>query len=262
MRTTVTTNGMLLTPARLEAIVPHLDALAVSVDGPPADHNRMRRQNGAFEHMQRHLGDLRATGLPFGFIFTLTRYNADQLGWLVQMAEDQGASTVQIHPLAQVGRARSLLRGSEPDGLELLAAAVEVERLRARHPGIILQLDAAPKATICANRDVLVVGADEDLAKLAPVLIVDDAGEVIPLAHDIDPSYRLGSLERGSLSDLARSWRVSTARRFSDLLSSAYEAVTHDPEAAATDWYAAVAEVSRRKPENPIRRDEATFVRL
>ncbi len=51
MRTTVTSNGMLLTSERLATITGHTDVLAISLDGTPASHDRMRDCAGAFDRM-------------------------------------------------------------------------------------------------------------------------------------------------------------------------------------------------------------------
>src|ERR1700722_11228438 len=74
MRTTVTSNGMLLDGPRLEMLAGLTDVLAISLDGVPESHNRTRGSLQAFERMQSNLEGVRGSGIPFGFIFTLTQY--------------------------------------------------------------------------------------------------------------------------------------------------------------------------------------------
>src|SRR4249920_1312004 len=59
MKTTVTSNGMLLTEKRLEALRGVVDLLAISLDGVPASHNRMRASERAFDTMVARLEGVR-----------------------------------------------------------------------------------------------------------------------------------------------------------------------------------------------------------
>ena len=211
MTTSVVSNGTVLAPARLAAVVPHLDLLAISIDGPPAEHNLLRASSSAFERVLRHLPAVRDTGVPFGFVFTLTRFNADQLDWLVGFAAEQGAVGVHIHPLTDTGRAMTMLRGAEPDALELLAARAEGARLAAAYPGMLVSVDALTSDEIVRDPG-LVPGADASVAELATFLIVDDAGNVLPLTHDIDPSFRFGSLWDAPLAAAGRRMGVKGGR--------------------------------------------------
>ena len=99
MGTTAVTNGTVLTARRLEAVAPHLDVLAVSVDGTPAAHDLVRGSSTAFSRMRRGLAAVRELGIPFGLIGTLTLFNVDQLDWLARFAVDEGAAVLQVHPL-------------------------------------------------------------------------------------------------------------------------------------------------------------------
>src|SRR4029453_1754771 len=81
MRTTVTSHGMLLSERFLGRVRPHLDLLAISLDGVPSSHNQMRGAANAFEIMVRHLPAVRRSEMPFGFIFTLTQHNLHELDW-------------------------------------------------------------------------------------------------------------------------------------------------------------------------------------
>src|SRR5262249_42287984 len=67
--TTVTSNGMLLDGQRLARLQGCVDLLAISLDGIPASHNRIRGSERAFETMRARLEGVRQSGIPFGFIF-------------------------------------------------------------------------------------------------------------------------------------------------------------------------------------------------
>ena len=101
---TLTSNGMLLDGPRLDAITGRVDLLAISLDGVPGSHDALRG-DGAFAAMERRLQGVRAAGISFGFIFTLTQDNVGELPWVARFAVDQGASLLQVHPLEEAGRA-------------------------------------------------------------------------------------------------------------------------------------------------------------
>ena len=140
----MTTNGMLLDGRRLEDLRGRVDVLAISLDGVPAAHDRMRGRAGAFEAMATRLEGVRAAGITFGFIFTLTQHNLDELEWIAQFALEQGASLLQIHPLEEVGRASDLMANRAPDAVEAAFAALATVGLReAVGDRIKVQLDFA-----------------------------------------------------------------------------------------------------------------------
>jgi Fe-coproporphyrin III synthase len=86
MFTSVTSNGMLLDTTRLEWLRGAVDLLAISVDGTPESHNRMRASERAYETMLSRLEGVRNAGIPLGFIFTLTQHNVHELELVAQFA--------------------------------------------------------------------------------------------------------------------------------------------------------------------------------
>ena len=69
MGTAVVSNGMLLSPRRVDRLAPVLDLCVLSIDGIPASHNHMRGSTRAFELMASHLTLLRERHVRFGFLF-------------------------------------------------------------------------------------------------------------------------------------------------------------------------------------------------
>jgi MoaA/NifB/PqqE/SkfB family radical SAM enzyme len=130
MVTTMTSNRTRLDERRLAVLHGAVDLLAISLDGVPDSHNRMRASQHAFEAMARRLEAVGMSRIPYGFIFTLTQHNVHELNWVVNFALDQGAGLLQIHPLEEVGRARQTLEGSRPDDVETAFAFLEVHRLQ------------------------------------------------------------------------------------------------------------------------------------
>jgi hypothetical protein len=97
---------------------------AISIDGTPAEHDTIRRREGAFARTVANLEVVRSSGVPFGFICTLTQHNVDSLEFVVRLAAQEGARSVQVHPLTLHGRAATTMPGSRPDGIELAAALI------------------------------------------------------------------------------------------------------------------------------------------
>ncbi|GAA0806135.1 radical SAM protein [Spirilliplanes yamanashiensis] len=201
MTTSMVTNGLLLGTRRFRAAAPLLDAVAVSLDGTPAAHDALRGRAGAFARMRAGLGVLRRAGLPFALVLTLTQHNVDQLEWAAAFAADQGAGLLHVHPLEQSGAAAVQLPHSTPDAVELLVARAEADRLRARHPGLAIHVDAAAPAELRAP------GA------LPDPLVVETDGTVSPVRYGFPRRYALGNLHDRPLPELLDAWDGEPLRR-------------------------------------------------
>jgi MoaA/NifB/PqqE/SkfB family radical SAM enzyme len=249
LTTTLTTNGLLATAARWSALAPWLDLAAVSIDGRPDEHDELRGRRGAFEQTRRHLAVLRAHSTPFGLIFTLTRHNVDSLQFVVELAAAEGASSVQVHPLGETGRAAGTMPGQTPDAQELLAALAEARWL-AHRLGVAVQVDALGPGQLRGWRHHLVPQAPvRDLPQLAPLLVVRADGEVLPFAHEVDARLSLGNLHVARLGPLARAWLDgrspvelyrAIARTWDELAAAA-------DEPPPVDWFAEVARRTGRR---------------
>ena len=137
----------------------------------------MRANSRAFEGMAARLDAVRRSGIPFGFIFTLTQHNLDELDWVATFAHEQGARLLQIHPLEEVGRARQRLRGQQPDAVESTFAQLEAVRLRERFgDAMLVQVDIADGMRIRNQPDRVFATApaagDAPLAELLSPLVV------------------------------------------------------------------------------------------
>lgn len=198
MTTAVTTNGTLLDERRL-AMLRSVDLLAISLDGVPDSHDRMRGR-GSFARTARGVARLRGAGIRFGFIVTLTMHNLHELDWVADFAADQGAALLQVHPLELAGRGRSL-PGQRPDEIELQWAVVECARLQARFgSSLAVHLDAVPAGALrraAAAADTC--GAPRTFAELIDPLVIESSGAITPIEHGFDRRWSLGSLHDGDL---------------------------------------------------------------
>jgi MoaA/NifB/PqqE/SkfB family radical SAM enzyme len=245
LATAVTTNGTLLDARRLECLRGRVDLLSISLDGVPESHDRMRASPGAFAAMEGLLEGVREAGLPFGFLFTLTRTNAHELGWLADFAAGQGARHLQIHPLAETGRAAGALHGHAPDDFETAFAWVAAMRLRESLRGRLrIHLDLLDRAALRAGLAAIPAGGSRDrLADLVTTLVVEADGTVAPLRHGFPRAFSLGSLQEGRLRLLGERWRRERSRAFADLCRRTLEelAAPAPADIPFVNWHEEVA---------------------
>lgn len=238
MTTSVTSNGMLATDSRWRPIASLVDVVAISIDGNPTKHDAIRCREGAFARTIANLEAIRSSGVPFGFIFTLTQHNVDNLEFVVRLAAEQGARSVQVHPLTLHGRAATALPGSRPDGVELLAALLEAARLGSELD-VVVHVDALTIEQLFEYRDWIV--PERPVAKLinvAPILIVEADASVLPLTHELSRTLLLGSLADARLASLADNWLAAgLGERLADVCARTWDDLTGVHAAPAFYWY-------------------------
>jgi Fe-coproporphyrin III synthase len=219
MRTTLTTNGTVLTAARLAAVRDLVDLVAVSLDGTAATHDRIRGRAGAHPAAVAALHRLAAAGVSFGVITTLTAGNVAEFAEVAATAAEAGAALLQVHPLEPEGAAREHLAGELPDRRELGFAAVEVARV-ARELGLPAQFDAVPRPRFVANPAAFLADPGDPGDPLAgrlgdwlSPLVVEADGAVVPLSHGLHRRFAIGDLHRAPLAELAAAWDPAPLRR-------------------------------------------------
>ena len=254
--TTVTTNGMMLDSRRLRMLEQHADLVAISLDGTPESHAEMRASPRAYAAMVRHLPNLRRSGIPFGFIFTLTFHNVDELDWVARFAIDQGAGLLQIHPLESVGRAQQTLSESVPDLQENEYALLEASRLRDQYGDRIqIQLDLATWRAIHDHPEKVFADdldgcQDVSLAELVAPLVLQTDGVVAPLQYGFPRRWCLGNLKDARLETLATTWLQSHYGPFRTLCREVRDGVLRQPSVPIVNWYSLVHEAAvHREPQ-------------
>ncbi len=255
MRTAVTTNGMLLTAQNIEQLCDRVDVLAISIDGVPASHNRMRGSELAFKTMKSRLPLLRAADIPFGFIFTLTQYNLDELDWVLKFAVDQGAKLLQIHPLEEVGNAATRLLGNAPDATESAYAWMLAQQKI--NGDIKIQIDLVFSETIKKQPESVFAGnasdSESQFSELVAPLVIEADGTVSPIQYDFAHDFTIGNLKDNRLSNLLPEWRRNRMPAFYSLCREVYEEIAQTPEPFFLNWYQLIG--ARARSVNRITQD-------
>jgi len=251
MRTLVVTNGMLLDQRRASELRERVDLLAVSLDGRPELHNNIRQSPRAFEVMTAQLENVRAAGIPFGLVFTLSRDSIDDLIWAADFAVEQGAQVLHVHPLAEVGRAAIKLADRSLGPGEMTVAWLATLHLaEAYKEKLTIHIDLVEASTIATATPGLFVPRDPEhlaefpLSMFVSPLIVEEDGTVVPFEYGMNRLHALGSIATDRLSDLARRWRTSP-QGYAALRArcAQLQQVLAHRSPAVIDWYRELAQL-------------------
>jgi MoaA/NifB/PqqE/SkfB family radical SAM enzyme len=253
MTATITTNGTVLTERRVAQVAGLVNLVAVSLDGIPASHNRMRGSPRAFESMVARLDTLRRAQIPFGFIFTLTLHNVHELAWVAEFARAEGARLLQIHPLEETGRAASTLVGSSPDAVEGGYAFLEATRLE-EGGGDQLRIQLDLTNGIMVDHDPAAVmgldstdDGDAPFADLVSPLVIEADGTAVPLTYGFPRAFALGDIHADPLHVLAARWREEHYPSFRRVCRAVYQRLVSRKRAAMVNWYEMVAKAAARQ---------------
>jgi Fe-coproporphyrin III synthase len=140
-RVTLLTAGLLL-HAQAQTVVDSVDDVIVSLDGPPAVHNHIRRIPSAFEQMSegiRALHQLRPD-IPVRARCTVQKENHRSLCAVVQSAKEIGLSSISFLAADLTSSAFNRPEGWRPDRLDRVAlVSEEVDALEAEIERLITQ---------------------------------------------------------------------------------------------------------------------------
>ena len=253
LRTTVTTNGYFLQPRRLEPLRDFVDVLAVSLDGPPELHNRLRGSPRAFDRLVAGLESLRTSGLYFGFIHTLTQETWEHLLWIADFAASSGARLLQLHPLEMAGRAEGRLGAlsAEEDGLAkayLLATALAAKY----RDSMNIQLDLLHREHVL--RTPQIVYADELLedwnatvpADLLGLIVMEADGAVVPISYGFSRRYQICRLQEQSLKQGWQPFLRKGYPEFRQMCRELFEELIAPNQRPLFNWHERVVARSHR----------------
>lgn len=207
---TMASNGMLLQSARNQAILEYVDLIAISLDGPPELHDKIRGQKGAFDKTMKGVEILKNLNKAYGFIHTITPESWQSLIWLADFAFENGGKLFQLHPLEMQGRAASDMLGHEIDDTLAHQAYILASYLKSKYAEtMIVQLDLLHREYIEAFPQVVNVfdrncSKNKSIAHLLDTIIVEETGKIIPIAYGFDDFYQIGNVHDFSNLDFIK----------------------------------------------------------
>lgn len=197
---TMASNGMLLKSDRAKRILDYVDLIAISVDGPPDLHDHIRAQKGAFDKMLEGVALLKSMGKPFGFIHTVTPQSWQSLLWLGELAAQQGAKLLQLHPLEMYGRASDTLADQIMDDTMAHRMFILSHYLRSKYAEqMVVQVDLLhreylrefPQVVSAFERQCAAGGR---LSDLFDTIIVEETGRILPIAYGFNEQFSIGNV--------------------------------------------------------------------
>ncbi|HEY0660165.1 MAG TPA: radical SAM protein [Lysobacter sp.] len=251
LRTTVTTNGFFTDHARFARLSDLVDVLAISLDGPPEVHNRIRGNPIAFTRLQHGLDAVRAAGLPFGFIHTLTRTDWQHLPWVAQFASDNGASLLQVHPIELAGRARIELPDSMADEEILARAYVICVAIASKYAGrfqvqadIVYRQDVHDNPGLFYAHEAPMTSPPEQLG----LLVLEADGSIVPLSHGFNRRYRVCNIRDRSLRESWPLFRKSGLADLRRLCREVWTELSADDAPLLSNWHEVICARSHGAP--------------
>jgi len=252
LRTALTSNGTLLNAARVNRLAGLIDVLALSLDGPPELHNRMRGHARAFDRLRGGIAVVRDAGIRFGVIHTLTDRSWPHLPWLVDFAADQGAALLQLHPLEMTGRAVRTMPAEAVSQATLNQAYLVGRLLQKEFAGRMnIQLDLALRAELLADPAYVYADAIQSSAPGAGALrtlVVEADGTAVPVSYAMARRYAVAQLRRERLASGWERWAASGWPEFRALCRDVLDAIERRPSDAVVNWHERLVEASLRKP--------------
>jgi len=252
LRTTVTTNGYFLQPRRLERLRDLVDVLAVSLDGPPEMHNRLRGSPRAFDRLCDGLASLRGSGLNFGFIHTLTQETWEHLSWIAEFAAASGARLLQLHPLEMAGRAEGRLGTlcAEEDGLAkayLVATALAAKYRESMSVQVdLLHREQVMRAPAMVYADDLTGDWDAVApADLLGLIVMEADGTVVPISYGFSRRYQICSLKEQGLGQGWQSFLRGSYPGFRRLCRELFDELLSPNQPPLFNWHERVVARSR-----------------
>jgi Fe-coproporphyrin III synthase len=231
-RVTLLTAGLLL-KSQAQAIVDSVDDVIVSLDGPPAIHNNIRRIPRAFEQLSEGVGalhQLRAE-MPVGARCTIQKANHRSLRAVVQSAKEIGLSSISFLAADLTSSAFNRPEGWRPDrrdrvalvSEEVDALATEVEELIDRHrsdldSGFVVETAGKLRRIVQHFRAHI-----DQTENIAPRCNAPWVSAVIEASGDVRPCFfhpAFGNIHRNALPEILNGPEALNFRASLDVASN------------------------------------------
>ncbi|RYF86148.1 MAG: radical SAM protein [Chitinophagaceae bacterium] len=239
----VTTNGMLLKSATARRILQQLDLIAFSIDGKEPEHDNLRGLDGAYQKMLEGVEVAKEYVSKFGFIHTVQPQSWTIFPWLAKLAIEKGAALLHLHPLELAGRAGEYFHDLKFGNEDLHKTYITHYYLQSYFAEeLYIQLDLLHKDHIEDNPSFCFHAQGDvcqlnDFSSLFRELIIDEKGDILPIAHGCSPYFRLGNIEeRLPLADMISRFMQYRFTELMDVYKATYDEIVNDPEKEIFNW--------------------------
>lgn len=150
------------------------------------------------------------------------------MSWLYSFAREAGAEGVHIHPLSGTGAATKNLADAVPDSYEFKIASYLMALVMAQHEpgdGPAAIFDVIRRSVIAESSWLQLLNKAGKLrtsafSDVAPALIVEPDGCVVPFTYGFPRQWAIGHLDREPLIDAAGRWLTTSAGHIARLLDA------------------------------------------
>lgn len=240
----VASNGMLVTGSKAKSILKYVDLVAISVDGQPAFHDKIRNLDGAFDKMLKGLQVVKDEVGKYGFIHTITDQSLQSILWLTEFAGFHKAQLLQLHPLEMVGRAQVQLCNQAPDQLFLQKLYILAFFLKQKYENeFYVQLDLLHKDIVLAHPQLiykdlrLSFGSDKPLSSYFKEICIDEKGNILPIGYGINTKYALGNIyDFSSWKNFMSLFHKQKIEKVEKLFNQVYGQIEEDNDLEIIKW--------------------------
>jgi Fe-coproporphyrin III synthase len=252
----IVTNGSPAHVNRLSSIAERVNLVAVSVEGTPEHHNRMRRSTRAFAGAERGLDAISRFGIRVAVSSCVTRSTLVDVPWLYEFSVEHGAQQLQLRALGDIGRGRELspLQGlTDADCTRLMVVASVLDTDKSCTTRV--RVDLAPTSSIVPRvaamaRALRAAHPTTPLAHLVNPIIVDESGVVLPWAYGVSAKLAIASGPDGLSLGMAQ-LRTMSHRTYADVLTGAADRAVEDGR-TYLDWYAHLTRFTHRLSQRQV----------
>ena len=250
LRTTVCTNGTMVSERIVTTLTGAGAEVNVSVDGSPAFHDAFRARRGAFAKTDRGVRMMSQAGIPITIVHTVLRDNLGMIADVAAWATEVGARRLLVQPLLRLGRGDAIAdrRLTVDQANELVLSVSDVAnryvgRLRCTMISPTLDhLRAHPCAAYVCNG----AGCHRRVAQEIKKIVVREDGAILPEVTNLDPRYAIGRVGDGPLSELCEAFFARGYAEFDALCRTTYEELIPSWPSTLVPWDQLVADRSVR----------------
>ncbi len=245
-KTSLITNGSAINNNNIDWLIDNIEMIAISVDGTPELHNKIRNHPQAFRFVENAINYLTQYEVAFGIAFCVSHLSINDIPWIVDYAEEHNASLLQLHPFASTGRGTQMNKLLGLDGDDMVRTYV-VASLLENASDIPIQLDLLPIDQIRKNRaryKVLERQSTDDvvLSDLISPIVITDEGNAIPFTYGINPNYYIGKIGMSFETSISH-YKKKQWTSIRDLIDYTFSSLD-DQTQRFIDWFQYMSEIS------------------